>query len=153
MDSQIWIIAQMVIDILLVALLLWSVKSQHTQQKSHQALETVYEKSERILSEMRLISQSLDKNLEQKKELSRHILSQLDEGLQRAEASYQQLSKIIRQPIRSLEPDPTGFRESSSVRSAVKALLAKGLSKEEIAQHTGLDQGEIELMLKLSSKL
>jgi len=152
MDSQIWIIPQMVIDILLVALLLWSVKSQHAQQKSHQELETVFQKSEHILSEMRQISQSLDKNLEQKKELSRHILSQLDEGLKRAEASYQQLSKIMRKPVTSLEPDPMDFRDSSSVRSSVKALLAKGLSKEEIAQYTGLDQGEIELMLKLSTK-
>ena len=40
------------------------------------------------------------------------------------------------------------IKDKEKIWSSVSSLLAKGLSKEEIAQHIGISVGEIELLLK-----
>jgi hypothetical protein len=40
-------------------------------------------------------------------------------------------------------------KNSDQLRSSVKALLAKGLPREEIAQHLGMSIDEIDLLIKL----
>ena len=148
METQIWIIGQIAIDLLMVMLLLWFLKSQKRGQMTWQDQEAVIQKSAAILSEMQEISRSLEKNLEEKKALSRHILEQLDQGLKRAEESYHQLSGIILKSGNTL-PRQGSVTDNSNTRSSVLALLEKGLTREEIGRHLGISVGEIELMLKL----
>ncbi len=148
METQIWIIGQIAIDLLMVMLLLWFLKFQKRRQMTWQDHEAVIQKSAAILSEMQDISRSLEKNLEEKKALSGQILEQLDQGLKRAEESYRRLSEIIPKSGNPLSQQGV-VKDSSNTRSSVLALIEKGLSRKEIGRHLGISVGEIELMLKL----
>ena len=151
METQVWIGIQILIDLIMVALLVWFLRSHSRGQISWQDHEMVIRRAESTLAEMRQISQALETNLQEKKELGNHILAQLDQGLKRAEETYLQISKI--QP-RSGNPmgqaDP--MKEADRTRSTINALLGKGLSREKIAQHLGISVGEIELLLKLQPR-
>ena len=149
MEANNWIIYQVIIDIIMAVLLLWFIIFQYRRKRPHQDFETAFRKSEAILSEMRQISQVFDKNLKEKRELSHHILGQLDEGLKRAEESYQQIQKIIQKYSTNLTYQPSTLNDVNHTRSSIDALLAKGLSRKKIAQHLGISVGEIELLLKL----
>ena len=151
-ESQIWIIGQILIDILLVILLLWFVKFKDERRIPWQDFESVFKKSQFILSEMREISLGLEKNLAEKKELSRHILNELEEGMKRAEESYRQISNVIRKTGTTMAGEPFAMRETNHTRSLVKSLSAKGLSKAEIAGHLGISVGEIDLLTRLQPK-
>ena len=150
METQIWIISQIFIDIVMIALLLWFVRLHRKRGVSWKDFEVETRKSESILSEMRQIGQSLEQNLEVKKELSRHILNQLDQALKRAEESYKQIYKII--PKTGITPTDRPFpaKETDQTRASINGLLEKGKSREEIAKNLGISVGEIELFLKLS---
>jgi len=149
MDAQIWIICQIIIDIIMVAILLWLGKLHSKRQMPWQSFEAAIQESETVLSEMKQIGQVLEKNLEEKKDLTHHILEQLDQGLKRAEERYQQICKIILKPDTTLTDQPVPLKDTNHTMSSINALLRKGLSKEEIAQHLGISVGEIELLLKL----
>ena len=149
METDVWIISQVIIDIIMMLILFWFVRSHYRRQLHLQSHEAVLKRSEAILSEMREISLVLDKNLEEKKALSRDILEQLDQGLKRAEEACQQISKIAPRTVGHLSERAHTAKEPDYIRSSVKALLEKGLSKGEIARHLGVSVGEIELMLKL----
>ncbi len=151
MEIQYWIIGQIVVDFMMLALLLWFLRVQSRHQLTWQDHEAVIQKSASILSEMREISLDLEKNLEEKRALSQHILDQLDQGLEKAEESYHQLSGIIPASGRAGRSGQQSVGEDGThTRSSVMALLDKGLSKEEIGRHLGISVGEIELMLKLN---
>jgi len=147
-----WIIGQIIIDIIMVALLLWFLRSSIKGKRPGQDLEATFRKSEAILAEMRQISLTLEKNLEEKKNLSRHILEQLDEGLKRADESRRQIQKITREHSTNMTSQPDALKDAGQTRSSVNALLSKGLSRKEIAQHLGISEGEIELILKLRAQ-
>jgi len=151
MEAHSWIIGQIIIDIILAVLLLWFIRFHFRGKRSGHDTGETFREPEAILSEMRNISQALEKNLEEKKELSRHILGQLDEGLKRAEERYQQIQKIVQEYSTNMAYQPGILKDSRQARSSVNALLAKGLSRNEIAQHLGISVGEIELLLKLRS--
>lgn len=150
METQFWIIGQIGVDVIMVALLLWFLRIQNRRQMTWQDHEAVIQKSVSILSEMREISVNLERNLEEKKALSQHILEQLDQGLKRAEESYRQISEIIPKSGHPGLSRKQAADDSTHTRSSVLALLEKGLSKEEIGRHLGISVGEIELMLKLN---
>jgi DNA-binding NarL/FixJ family response regulator len=98
---------------------------------------------------MRRLSEGLEANLKEKKDLSQHILEQLDQGLKKAQETSGELSKIMLK-AGSLLADPSQSQGTSShTRSAVESLLAKGLTREEVAKHLGISGGEIDLLLKL----
>ncbi len=152
METQIWIIGQIIIDIVLVALLLWFIRFHYKRYGTKHDFGAAFRRSEAILSEMKQIGQALEKNLEQKKELSGHILGQLNEGLKRAKDCYRQINKINREYSMNITDQPIPLKDSNHARSSINALLSKGLSKEEIAQHFGVSVDEIELLLKLRSQ-
>ncbi|MBW1861661.1 MAG: hypothetical protein JRJ02_04730 [Deltaproteobacteria bacterium] len=149
MDAQIWVICQIIIDIIIVALLLWLGKLHLKRRMPWQSFEAAIRKSETVLSEMKQIGLVLEKNLEEKKDLSRYILEQLDQGLKRAEERYQQICKIIQKPGEGLADQSVPLKDTTHTLSSINALLGKGFPKEEIAQHLGISVGEIELLLKL----
>ena len=149
MDTQVWVIFQIIIDIIMVAILLWLGRLHSKRQLPWQSFEMAIQKSETVLSEMKQIGQVLEKNLKEKKDLTHHILEQLDQGLNRAEERYQQICKIILKPDTTPIDQPAPLKDTNHTMSSINALLKKGLHKEEIAQHLGISVGEIELLLKL----
>lgn len=151
MNTQIWIIGQIAIDIVMVLLLLWFLRFQGKRQLSWQDHETVIRRSEVILNEMKEISRSLEKNLEEKKVLSRQILDQLEQGLKQAEESYQRIADIIPRSCGTLPQSSASAKDNHQTMSSIQALLEKGLSKGEIARHLGMSVGEIELLIKLTA--
>ena len=150
MDAQFWIIGQILIDVIMVALLFWFARVQFRKQPPWQEFKTVIEKSEAILSEMEQLGQALEKNLAEKKKLSRHILEQLDQGLVRAQRNYEQIQKVLLETTNPLNDRTLPANANERTVSAIKALLTKGLSREEIAQQLGISVSEIELTIKLN---
>jgi hypothetical protein len=151
MEPQVWIGIQIFIDLIMVAVLAWFLRSHSRIRMSWQDHEMVIQKAESILAEMRQISQALETNLQEKKELGKHILAQLDQGLERAEETYLQISKLNPRPGHPMgQADP--MKDADRTRSTIHTLLRKGLSREEIAQQLGISVGEIELLLKLQPR-
>ena len=150
MDAQFWIIGQIFIDVIMVALLFWFARLQFRKQPPWQEFKTVIEKSETILSEMEQLGQALEKNLAEKKKLSRHILEQLDQGLVRAQRNYEQIQKVLLETTNPLNDRTLPANANQRTVSAIKTLLTKGLSREEIAQQLGISVSEIELTIKLN---
>ena len=99
---------------------------------------------------MRSISDDLEMNLREKKEISRALLEQLDRTLRRAEESHRQLSKIASVSSNGFTRDTSILAEDTDqLRSSVDSLLDKGFSKEEIAKDLGVSIGEIDLLVRL----
>jgi hypothetical protein len=148
MAPHFWIGAQVFLDLLMVGLLVWFLRSFSRQQASRHDHEAAMRKAEAILGEMREVSKVLDANLKEKKDLSTRILTQMDQALKRAEESYSRISSILPKVGRvdSPQSDPRGPEKT---RASIYALLEKGLDKEEIARHLGIGTGEIELTMKL----
>ncbi|MFH1491612.1 MAG: hypothetical protein ABII06_22100 [Pseudomonadota bacterium] len=149
METNVWIIVQVVIDVIMMCILFWFLKSHYKSQITWQNHEDVMHKSEAILSEMIEISHTLEGNLAEKKALSRDILEQLDRGLKRAEEAYQKISGIIPKSGIPQSESSKGRQDTEQTRFTVKALIEKGLSKGEISHHLGISVGEIDLLLKL----
>ena len=151
MDAQTWVIGQIVIDVIMVSVLLCFLRLYSRGQLSWKNHTAVLNKSEELLSDMRSISDDLERNLREKKEISRSILEQLDHSLRRAEESHRQLSKIASVSSSGVSRE-TSFVEDDAdqLRSSVASLLDRGLSKEEIAKDLGISIGEIDLLIRLS---
>ncbi len=149
MTPSFWIGTQVFLDVAMVALLVWFLRSFSRRDASWRDHEGTVARAEAILGEMRKIGQALDENLQEKKELSNRILTQLDQALKRADESYGRISAILPEIGRSPSATPADSKDPEKTRASVSALLGKGLQKEEIARHLGISQGEIELMMKL----
>ena len=108
----------------------------------------VIHKSETILLEMEKISQVLEKNLEEKKVLSRNIMEQLDHGMTKAQDAYRQISEVIPKSSDAMKQYSTPSRSGEHLRSSIRALMQKGLPKEEVAHHLNISVAEIDLLLK-----
>jgi hypothetical protein len=151
MEIQNWIMVQMVIDLVIVCLLLWFIRLNIKPRKPDGEVDEAFRRSEAILSEIRELSLSLDKNLEEKRKISARILGQLDETLEKAEDACSR----IREAARDLGANPGGSKNlpknSDQIRTSVKALISKGLPREEIAQHLGMSLDEIDLLIKLQN--
>ena len=109
----------------------------------------IIRKSETILQEMEKISRVLEKNLKEKKVLSRNIMEQLDHGMTRAQDAYRQISDILPKSNQALKPYATPPRSREHLRSSILSLMEKGLPKEEVAHHLNISVAEIDLLLKL----
>jgi hypothetical protein len=149
LEVELWIIGQILIDAALVALLVWFVKFNEKRRIPWQDFDAVYEKSRGILSEMKEISLSLERNLEEKRQLSRLILAQLDEGIERAEESSRQVLGMVHKSDTMSTQASTVMKDSPDTRASISALFARGVPKEDIAQHLGISLGEVELFVKL----
>ena len=151
MEIQTWVIGQTAIEIVIIFLLLWFIKSHLAMRKKNSDLSALFEKPEQILVEMRELTRQLDKNLEEKKEISNKMLGQLDDILEKADQSYNQLQSIIKEYSSKPVHSHNSEHDSRRVRTSVNDLLKQGLSKQEIAQQLGISVGEIELLIKLQN--
>jgi len=152
MEIQNWIIAQMVIDLIIACVLLWFIRLNIRSKKTDDELDEAFRKSEAILTEIRELSLSLDRNLEEKRRLSSMILGQLDETLERAEETCTRVREAARDLGANPERSKNIQKNSDQVRSSVKALISKGLPMEEIAHHLGMSVDEIDLLIKLQNR-
>lgn len=152
MEIQNWIIAQMVIDLIIACVLLWFIRLNIRSKKTDDELDEAFRKSEAILTEIRELSLSLDRNLEEKRRLSSMILGQLDETLERAEETCTRVRDAARDLGANPERPKNVQKNSDQVRSSVKALISKGLPMEEIAHHLGMSVDEIDLLIKLQNR-
>ena len=148
MELQSWIIGQILIDIIIVLLIIWFIRSHSANKIANYNLE-IFEECDRLLSEMKNLSRQFEVNLKEKKELSRNILSRLDDGLQKADETFKQIRKINKDLGTKSNSSMSFVKDTEKIRSSVNALLLKGLSSEEIAQHLGISLGEIDLLIKL----
>ena len=152
MGIQTWIIGQIVIEIIIILLILWFLKSHFAEKKKNSELSSIFEEPERILAEMRNLTRQLDKNLEEKKEISKKMLGQLEDILKKADQSYSQLQNIVKEYSSSPVHTFNSEQDSHRIRTSVNDLLKRGFSNEEIAQQLGISVSEIELLLKLQNR-
>ena len=152
MTIQTWITGQIVIEVILIALILWVVKSNISIKKKNNDLSSAFEKPEHILGEMRELTRQLDKNLEEKKEISTRMLGQLEEILLKAEKSYSQMESIMKEysskPVHAHYPG----HDSNRMNASINDLLKQGISREKIAQQLGISVSEIDLLQKMQNR-
>ncbi|MGD8385791.1 MAG: hypothetical protein PVG49_01525 [Desulfobacteraceae bacterium] len=153
MDIQLWIIGQIAIDLLMGAVLLWVLVSgsRHKTREGEERMQAA-ERSEKILAEMNAIARDLEENLEEKRELTSRLLGRLDESLARAEKRYEQFQDLFDAADSASKRDTVFVNSSLSTKDAIRSLLSKGMSKEEVAQRLSISVGEIDLFLKLRDK-
>jgi hypothetical protein len=152
MDIQNWIMAQMGIDLVIVVVLLWFIRSNTKGKRPDNDLDEKIRKSEAVLVQMRELSLSLERNLEEKRRQSLTTLDQLEEAVEHAEKSYESIKNAARDIGATSGRSKNTAKSSDQIRSSVKALIAKGMSREEIAQHLGMSVDEIDLLIKLQGK-
>jgi hypothetical protein len=152
MDIQNWIMAQMGIDLVIVVVLLWFIRSNTKGKRPDNDLDEKIRKSEAVLVQMRELSLSLERNLEEKRRQSLTTLDQLEEAVEHAEESYERIKNAARDIGATSGRSKNTAKSSDQIRSSVKALIAKGMSREEIAQHLGMSVDEIDLLIKLQAK-
>jgi hypothetical protein len=152
MDIQNWIMAQMGIDLVIVVVLLWFMRFNAKGKKPDIDLNEKIRKSEAILVQMRELSLSLERNLEDKRRQCLTTLDQLEEAGEKAEESYERIKNAARDIGANTERSNNAVKSPGQIRSSVKALIAKGMPREEIAQHLGMSVDEIDLLIKLQAR-
>ncbi len=154
MNIQVWIMGQIAIDLILVGVLVWLIMSGNRRRaKESQEREKELQKSEEILAQMREISAELEGNLEEKRELTQRLLGRLDETLKRAEHRYRQFNDLFEATDSASIRDKVSLRKTEDTRESIRTLIDKGLTREDVARRLGISVGEIDLFLKLGSRL
>ena len=151
MEIQNWIMVQMAIDLIIACLLLWFIRLNMKSKKTDNEMDDALRKSEGILAEIRELGLNLDKSLEEKRRLGNRMLEQLDETIDRAEDACRRVKDAARDLGANPERSKGVPKNSDQIRSSVKALISKGLPREEIAQHLGMSVDEIDLLIKLQN--
>ena len=149
MAIQSWIIGQIVLDILVAALLGWFILFRFRKNRIGANFDNAFDKSQSILAEMERITRELEKNLEEKRDLSNRIVRQLDESLSKADESRRQLQKLIKEYNTRPVFQTTPTDDAQKTRELINALLHKGMKKTEVSRHLGISMGELDLLLKL----
>jgi hypothetical protein len=152
MDIQNWIMAQMGIDLVIVVVLLWFIKVNTKGKRPDNDLDEKIRKSEAILVQMRELSLSLERSLEEKRRQCLTTLDQLEEAVEQSEKSYERIKNAARDIGANPDRSKNTSKSSDQIRSSVNALIAKGMPREEIAQHLGMSVDEIDLLIKLQTK-
>jgi DNA-binding NarL/FixJ family response regulator len=149
MSTYFLIFGQTLIDLIILALLIWLIKVSGNKGKTKRPGADDFQIPEGLVKEMREIAENLDKNLDQKKILSHDILARLNEGLEQAEAYTKKIEKINEAYGYQLRERVSDLKDREQTRSSIQALMSKGFSREEIARHLGMTLGEIDLLIKL----
>jgi hypothetical protein len=149
MQEQYWVIAQLAIDIFMLALLVVLLKIMSRKRGTAATPDSVYLQPENLLKEMKQISETLEKNLEEKRTLTRNIITELEALLSDAEGASLRLEGLMDTWKRSSLSDKNRISDTERLKKSARALLEKGLAKKEIARRLDVPLGELELMLKL----
>ena len=149
MSTYFLIFGQTLIDLIILTLLIWLIRVSGNKGNTKRSNVDDLQMPEVLVKEMREIAENLDKNLEQKKILSHDILTRLNEGLKQAEAYTKRIEKINEAYGYQLRERVSDLKDREQTRASIQALISKGFSREEVARHLGITQGEIELLIKL----
>jgi hypothetical protein len=153
MNIQAWIIGQIAIDLLMAGVLIWLITSGNRRRtREAEERQNAVEKAEEILAQMNAITRDLDKNLEEKRELTARLLGRLEESLERAELRYEKINGLSDHDDLASKRDTVSLSETRHATKSIRSLLNKGLSKEEVARHLNISIGEIDLFLKLGER-
>ena len=143
MASQALVLGQIVIDLVLLALLSYLIfrllpRKVDAGNEGQSAL--LVRQAEELRSE-------LERNIEEKRQLTGKILAHLDERL----ASARELRDRLEQLVSRAGGGGTNRTEGgeASRREAALVLAARGVSPGEIASILELPRGEVDLMIKL----
>ena len=102
-----------------------------------------------LIKQMEALGESLQSILEEKRELTNRLIEELDFRLHEAQLITDEIKRVTsRQRGINAESIRQERRHASTLRT-IEQLLAKGLSKEEVARRLGLATGELELIMKL----
>jgi hypothetical protein len=151
MQEQFWVIAQIAIDILMLALLVVLLKIMRRKRETTATPDPAFLQSETLMKEMKHISEQLEKNLEEKRTLSRNIITELETLLSDAREASLRLEGLMHTWKRTRASGKNPLSDTESLKKSAKALLEKGLAKKEIARRLDVPLGELDLMLKLQS--
>ena len=77
--------ARVALDVVMIVLLIWIIFFQFRRKNKPHDLEAHLTNPEKILSEIKEITMSFEKNLEEKRELSNRIIEQLGYTLEKAD--------------------------------------------------------------------
>ena len=148
MGWQEWVAGEMLVDLVLLALLSYVIYRLR-QQKVGRGHVTEG-KSFPVVKEIQQLHGDLEKNLSEKRTLTKRILARLEHRLTKAEELSRNLEGLLAQ-AKKLNPGGNWQDKPAedTRRSAVMALGAKGVSATEIASILQLPLGEVTLMLKL----
>jgi hypothetical protein len=153
MQEQYWVVAQLAIDIFMLVLLVVLLKNMSRKRGTAVNPSSVYLQPENLLKEMKQISEILEKNLEEKRTLTRNIITELETLLSDAERASLRLEGLMDTWKRSRLSDKNRLSDTEHLKKSASALLEKGMAKKEIARRLDVPLGELELMLKLQGPI
>jgi hypothetical protein len=150
MQEQLWVIAQLAIDILMFILLVVVLKNMAARRRAPvDPANPTFSPPEQLLKEMREIGEALEKNLEEKKTLSKKVVGELEILLADAENAALKLESLLNTWQKRGLDERKSPTDTARLKQSAKALLEKGLARKEIARRLDIPLGELELMLKL----
>lgn len=149
MEVKIWIIGQLAVDVVMLAILVGVLHLHWKRRIAFEGFQAVLTQSEGLLSEMLKISGSLERNLEEKKGLTSALLTDLDTRIVQAQEASQRIQQMLVRWEKDLATGSWGGTARGPSRETIDALLSKGLTREDISRHFGVSVGELELILKL----
>jgi hypothetical protein len=143
-----WVAGEILIDLVLLALLACVIF--RLQQRKVGTGHVMEGESSAVVQEIQQLHGELEKNLFEKRNLTKSILAKLERRLASAEELSRNLEGLL---VKAEKLDDGGSWQDNSAddtkRAAVMALGGKGLSASEIASILQLPLGEVTLMLKL----
>jgi len=148
MEFKTLVIGQFVLDLIILGILIL-LGRLHLNRKAVAAdFNRAMERSMSLIKEMESLGESLQGILEEKREITRKLIEDLDARLQRAQVIRDEIKSVMDKSRGSLGSGRTHERMSVT-GELIEKLMAKGLSKEEVARRLGLTTGELELIMKL----
>jgi hypothetical protein len=149
MQEQFWVIAQLAIDILMFIFLVVVLKNMAARRRAAVDPNPSFSPPEQLMKEMREISAALEKNLEEKKILSKKVIGELEILLTDAENAALKLENLMNTWQKRGFDKNKSADDTHRLKKSAKALVEKGLTRKEIARRLDIPLGELELMLKL----
>lgn len=149
MELKALVIVQFILDLIILGILLLLGRFYLSRKAMAADFQDAMEKSMALIKEMEALGESLQAILEEKRELTNRLMEDLDVKLHKAQLIRDEIKKVTDKSIGNDAQPGRQEGKTAATRTAIEKLLAKGLSKEEVAKHLGLPTGEVELIMKL----
>jgi hypothetical protein len=143
-----WVAGEIMVNLVVLALISYVIF--RLRQRRIEAEPAIEANSLSIVKDIQQLQEDLEKNLSEKRTLTRKILTRLEHRLASAEELSRNLEGLLAQ-AEKLNPGASWLNDSTvdNRRATVMALGSKGISANEIASMLRLPLAEVTLMLKL----
>ncbi|GEM_PF-2065423 len=150
METQVWAIGQLLIDVALLAIILFMARARLDNKEKPQS-EGEVERIGILLEEMKRLGADLENNLKEKKELTDSLMGELEKRLEQAEEIAERLDRLVE--VYKAEDRLKEAKQKAMVdtRKTIETLLEEGLTKEQVSKRLSIPVGELDLILKLQS--